>query len=254
MQRILLKACWAVWAVWIVLGAASMAGETGTGLTARYYDTADLSGAPLVRTDATVDFNWGTGSPDPAILPDTFSVQWLGQIEARYSETYTFYTLSDDGVRLWIDGQPVISNWGNHSAVEDSGTFQMEAGQFYNVVLEMYENTGHAVAKLSWSSASQPKEVVPQSVLYPQNEVAVAGTGDGLKGTYFPSIDFRGGRRLRARMRWWTSTGRVQGRRRGFRRTGSARSGRGRWGRSSASRTVLRCARTTGRGCTSAGR
>lgn len=41
------------------------------------------------------------------------------------------------------------------------------ANQKYDIVMEYYENTSSAVAKLSWSSASQAKQVIPQSQLYP---------------------------------------------------------------------------------------
>ena len=59
-----------------------------------------------------MDFNWGTGSPDPSIGADTFSVCWQGEVEPQYTETYTFYVYTDDGVKLWVDGQLLINDWG----------------------------------------------------------------------------------------------------------------------------------------------
>ena len=61
-------------------------------------------GRRVTRIDPTVDFDWGTGSPAAAIGADTFSVRWTGQVQAPFSGTYTFYTVSDDGVRLWVNG------------------------------------------------------------------------------------------------------------------------------------------------------
>jgi hypothetical protein len=87
---------------------------------------------------------------------------------ARYSETYTFYTTSDDGVRLWVNGQKLVDNWTNHGPTENSGTIALAAGQKYSIVLEYYENTGGAQIQLAWSSASQVKQIVPQGWLYPQ--------------------------------------------------------------------------------------
>src|SRR5688572_11078881 len=87
-------------------------GETpltgGIGLRGEYFDNRDFSAPKLTRVDPTVNFNWGTGSPDPAIGSDTFSVRWTGRVSPRYSETYRFYTTSDDGVRLWVNGQLLI--------------------------------------------------------------------------------------------------------------------------------------------------
>jgi hypothetical protein len=159
---------------------------TGTGLTGQYYDNIDFTNLKVTRTDATVNFNWGSGSPDPSIGVDTFSVRWTGQVQAQFSETYTFFTESDDGIRLWVNGVLVINNWTDHAPTENSGTISLSAGVKYDLKLEYYENGGGAVAQLLWSSPSTPKQVVPQSQLYP---AAVSG-GGGLTGQYFDNIDF----------------------------------------------------------------
>jgi hypothetical protein len=113
-----------------------------------------------------VNFDWGNGSPDASIEADTFSVRWAAQVQPRYSETYTFYTTSDDGVRLWVNDQRLIDNWTGHSPTENSGTITLTAGQKYDIKMEYYEGGVTAVAKLLWSSPSQAKEVIPQSRLY----------------------------------------------------------------------------------------
>src|SRR4029453_19304802 len=139
----------------------------GTGLSATYSNNADLTGSTPTRIDPTVDFSWGSGSPASAIGSDTFSARWTGQIEAPYSGTYTFYTVSDDGVRLWVNGVQLVNNWSNHAAVENSGTIALTAGQRYSIRMEYFENTGSATARLLWSHASIAKAVVPASRLYP---------------------------------------------------------------------------------------
>ncbi|MGI9646481.1 MAG: Ig-like domain-containing protein, partial [Ilumatobacteraceae bacterium] len=137
------------------------------GLEGTYYDNIDLTNEVLTRSDPVIDFNWGSGSPDPAIGSNTFSVRWTGLIEPLYSETYTIYTVSDDGIRVWIDGQLVIDSWIDQAPTEHSGIIALQAGQRYDIDIEYYENGGGAVARLLWSSASQPKGVVPASQLFP---------------------------------------------------------------------------------------
>ena len=90
-------------------------GGTGTGLAATYYNNADFTGTTVVRTDPTVNFDWAMGSPAPAIGVDTFSARWTGQVQPQFSETYTFFTQSDDGVRLWVNNVPVVNNWTDHA-------------------------------------------------------------------------------------------------------------------------------------------
>ena len=46
------------------------------GLDGTYFDNMDLTNPMLTRNDSTINFDWGTGSPGPAIGPDTFSVRW----------------------------------------------------------------------------------------------------------------------------------------------------------------------------------
>src|SRR5262249_802748 len=87
-------------------------------------------------------------------------------VQAQYSETYTFYTESDDGVRLWVNGQLLVDNWTDHAPTENSGTIALVAGQKYDIKMEFYENGGGAGAHLLWSSASTATQAVPTSQLY----------------------------------------------------------------------------------------
>ncbi|NIQ73957.1 MAG: hypothetical protein GWN80_00020, partial [Gammaproteobacteria bacterium] len=140
---------------------------SGTGLKGDYYDNMDFTAFVLTRTDSTINFDWGTGSPDPSIGAETFSIRWTGQVEPFFSETYTFKTTSDDGVRLWVNSQLIIDNWTDHAPTDDTGNIALSASVKYDVTLEYYENGGGAVIKLYWSSASQTEQIIPQTQLYP---------------------------------------------------------------------------------------
>jgi hypothetical protein len=139
--------------------------SAGTGLRAQYYDNIDLTNLKVTRTDPTINFVWGNGSPDPSIGGDTFSARWTGQIEPLYSETYTFYLTGDDGNRLWINGQLLIDKW-QDGYNTNPATIALQGGQKYDIRVEYYENTVTADINLQWSSARQNREVVPQRQLY----------------------------------------------------------------------------------------
>ena len=117
-----------------------------------------------------MDFNFNENSPN-GLPNDLFSIRFAGQVEALYSELYTFETTSDDGVRLFVDGQLIIDNFTPHAATLDTGTIQLEAGQRYDIRLEYFERTGRATIQLGWSSASQASEIIPQSQLYSSSVV-----------------------------------------------------------------------------------
>jgi glucose/arabinose dehydrogenase len=151
---------------------ATTAAGTGKGLSGTYFDGLGFTGSTVTRVDPTIDYTWGAAAPAPSIGPDTFSVRWTGQVEAQYSQVYTFYTQSDDGVRLWVNGVQLVNNWTNHSVTENSGSVSLTAGQRYDIRMEFYENTYDATARLLWSSPSTPKAVVPSTRLY----ASAAGT------------------------------------------------------------------------------
>ena len=151
---------------WRPIGASG--GGTGTGLSATYFNNVDFTGTAVSRIDSTVNFSWGSGSPATTIGPDTFSARWVGQVEAQFTDTYTFYTRSDDGVRLWVNGRALVNDWTNHGVTENSGRISLVAGRRYDIRMEFYENGGAATARLLWSSASTPKAVVPSTRLYSQ--------------------------------------------------------------------------------------
>jgi hypothetical protein len=144
------------------------------GLTGQYFDNPDFTTLVTTRTDATVDFNWGTGSPASGVGVDTFAVRWTGTITPQFAQAYTLYTTSDDGIRLWFNGSLLIDNWTDHAPTENQATTPvLVAGQAYPIQIDFYENTGGATARLSWSSASQAKQVVPQARLAPTAPLAL---------------------------------------------------------------------------------
>ena len=97
---------------------------------------------------------------------DNFSVRWTGQLIPRFSETYTFRTTSDDGVRLWIkpagstSWTQLVNHWLPHAAADDTRSISLTAGQIYDVRMDYYEATGSATARLLWSSPNTPEEVI----------------------------------------------------------------------------------------------
>jgi large repetitive protein len=156
----------------IVRVGASPPPGSGTGLTGRYYNDpgtgAHFGTLALTRTDATVNFDWGSGSPGTGVASDNFSARWTGQVQAPVTGSYTFSTVSDDGVRLWVNGQLVINNWTDHAPTTNaSATIALTAGVKYAVTMEFYERAGGAVAKLLWAYPGQTQTVIPKSQLFP---------------------------------------------------------------------------------------
>ncbi len=156
---------------------------TGTGLTGDYYtnmsttygNAANFNPANkmFTRIDTNIAFSWNTTTP--FVNNGRFCVRWTGQVEPQYSELYYFNVNVDDGVKLWVNDQLIIDSWVTHSASANVvGTASLQAGVRYNFKMEYYQNTGSCVATCAWYSASQPKQVIPKSRLYPSSVTPAA--------------------------------------------------------------------------------
>lgn len=165
------------------------------GLEANYYNGTKFNKLVFSRIDKSIDFNWMDGSPSKDINNDGFSITWNGLIKIDKTEIHKFYTYSDDGVRLFINDQLIIDNWSKHRATETVAKLNMAQG-LYKIRLEYNEIHSSATLKLSWSSNSINKRVIPPENLAhvssqkPQNITADNVNWKGIKGNYFNGKNF----------------------------------------------------------------
>ncbi|WP_318998011.1 PA14 domain-containing protein [Marinobacter sp.] len=122
------------------------------GFVGQYYSGMAFDSFVTARDDGAIDFSWGSGTPLPELPVDGFSVRWSGLLlppHTEGSQDYRFTTRTDDGVRLYLDGQLVIDRWRDQSPTSYSATASLPAQQPVPVTMEYYENRGGAVAQLS---------------------------------------------------------------------------------------------------------
>lgn len=147
--------------------------SNGKGLYGEYFKINDYYAGfdgelLLTRIDTTIFFEWGIESPAAGYVPDDFfAVRWTGDIVPFFDDTLTFYTFTDDGVRLWVNDTLLIDQWTNQPKTEHSGAIFLEGGQRYPIRMEYFEASGGATAHLSWGSSRLPKDIVPKSQLHP---------------------------------------------------------------------------------------
>ncbi len=146
---------------------------SGTGLTAYYFNNTTLTGKPALERVEAVNFVWNSNAPGSGVNADNFSVRWIGQVEAAVTGSYQFQTVSDDGIRLWVNGTQVINNWTDHGPTTDnSASINLSAGVKYKIALEYYEKTGGATARLLWKTPA-----ATTFVPIPANRLYALGTG-----------------------------------------------------------------------------
>jgi hypothetical protein len=113
----------------------------------------------LTGTTPTFDISYGIGRND-------FAFRFRGFIQIDTAGTYTFYTTSDDGSRLYIDGNLVVDNDGLHSAVEASGTRTLSAG-FHAIEVGFFELGGLESLAVNYEGPGLSKRPIPSLRLFP---------------------------------------------------------------------------------------
>jgi hypothetical protein len=121
---------------------------------ASYWNNTTLSGDPvLVRDEANLDHNWGTGAPAPGVNVDNFSARWTRYIDVTPG-TYQFTVTSDDGIRVWVNDALIINQWIVHPPTTYTADVYLGAGH-HLIKVEYFEQTGLAVAKVQWHLKGQ---------------------------------------------------------------------------------------------------
>jgi len=111
------------------------------GLSRQYFRNRRGGNEPPAETriDPQVHFNFGTGSPDPKLEPNNFSIRWEGSIIAPETGDYEFLVRTEHSARLWINdpGRPLIDAWVRSGTdTEHKGSVFLVGGRAYAVRLE----------------------------------------------------------------------------------------------------------------------
>ena len=102
--------------------------------------------------------------PYPDGRQDNISCRWTGFVRIETAGKYTFYSTSDDGQRLWVDGRQLIDDWNMHGPQEKSGQIDLAPGH-YPFKVEFMQGGGGASIVVSWSGPGIKKQVIPESAL-----------------------------------------------------------------------------------------
>ena len=128
-----------------------------------FYNTKDLTGKVAeTRYDDAINFDWGNTSPQTGINAENFSSRWQGKFDFAEGE-YTFTVRSDDGFRLWVDGQALVNAWKNQGATTYTKRIFLTGG-LHTVKAEYYEATGAAVAQMNWKADQLSEPQMPANL------------------------------------------------------------------------------------------
>ena len=110
---------------------------------------------------------------------DAFGIRYDGFIQLPTTGSYTFYTTSDDGSKLFIDGVEIVNNDGNHGSQERSGTATLSSG-LHAIRVLFYEDGGGQSLTVQYQGPSIAKQIVPFSILSSNCNTSMDTDGDGI--------------------------------------------------------------------------
>jgi len=96
---------------------------------------------------------------------DYFAFRFTGYIKVPADGNYTFYTNSDDGSKLYVNGSLVVDNDGLHGMLERSGSINLLAGK-HAIVVTYFEYDGGQGLIVSYSGPGISKKQIPVNVLF----------------------------------------------------------------------------------------
>ena len=133
--------------------------NNGGGLLAEYFSDTGFRNRVMMRIDERISLShWSNATPDP-LVPKGFAVRWTGKITPKYTERYAFHIDTQSGARLWINEESVIQRWPAAPGIFTE-TFDMKAGQTYDLRMEFRDNAFGAHVSLAWSSKRQEHEFI----------------------------------------------------------------------------------------------
>src|SRR5439155_3526116 len=127
-----------------------------SGLRGAYYSGTTLAGRPaILRTDTGTNssfaYNITSGSwPGGPLGTTVFSARWTGQLIIPASGTYLIGAISDDGMRVSLDGNVVAQSWADRAPAETDSVPLTLARVPHRLVVEYYQNQGGAQFNLLW--------------------------------------------------------------------------------------------------------
>lgn len=144
--------------------------DSKNGINYRYFEGKNWHKLPVFENLKPA----GTGKTFELRIKDIdhrkeqFAVEFSAYIKIERPGDYNFYTLSDDGSKLYINGKEVVDNDGDHGTEEKSGKINLSKGM-HKIKVTYYNAGGGAWLDVFYKGPDTPKQIIPASVLYVSN-------------------------------------------------------------------------------------
>ena len=95
----------------------------------------------------------------------TFGLVYTTYLQIDKIGKYSFYLQSDDGSKLYVDGQKVVDNDGGHGVIEKEGSIELTEGR-HILTVEFFNNGGGFWIDAFYKGPGIPKQIIPADKLF----------------------------------------------------------------------------------------
>jgi PA14 domain/Glycosyl hydrolase family 12/F5/8 type C domain len=143
---------------------------------AQYWANETLSGDPAIsRCEPSVNNTWGDAeSPGASVPHEDFSDRYTGRVQFDAAD-YEFKVTTDDGARVYVDGELVIDQWFQQPPTTYTATRTMTAGR-HDIRVEHYDTYLGAVVQLEITKQAAPPDPPPSSDCVPGTVQTLVGS------------------------------------------------------------------------------
>lgn len=96
---------------------------------------------------------------------EKYALSFEGYINISKEGVYQFFTVSDDGSKLFIDDVETVNNDGEHGSIEQAGKAALKKG-YHKIKVVYFDSGGGNELKVLWQAEGGKKELIPASVLF----------------------------------------------------------------------------------------
>ena len=94
-----------------------------------------------------------------------YFLRFSGYLSVPTNGSYTLYLNSDDGSKLWLDGNLLVNNDGQHGAIELSAVTNLTAGM-HALVVGYFQASGPQALAVNWAGPNFVKQAIPDAALF----------------------------------------------------------------------------------------
>ncbi len=155
-----------------------------SGLRTIYFNNTRLSAPPVLhRISQTIDYDFGTLPPAFGVRKSKYSIRWRGFIAPDTSGLFVFAAESDDGVRIYLDGELILDHWNDHTTKKDFAEKRLKKGKIYRIRIDYYNNLGSGVIRFGYGLVDEtPPEQKLQLVKNYDAAIVCVGFNPELEG------------------------------------------------------------------------